>query len=161
MPPKLSARQMSGPALFSPLSAWFSSSTFRWSSGAFGVRTTCKSLSVVHGPYSRRGALADRVGHPLACVLPDRAEHRCWRLIRSRSGRHAPPKLTARQIAWTGVILAVVGLILTNTVGDAYMSLAGKVDFASNFAKDLLIIAEPLSLVILPSGSPCCPAPSL
>jgi hypothetical protein len=68
------------------------------------------------------------------------------------SGRHAPPKLTARQIAWTGVILVVVGLILTNSVEDAYMSLAWKVDFASNLARDLLNIAQPLSLVILPLG---------
>jgi hypothetical protein len=32
------------------------------------------------------------------------------------------------------------------------MSVAGQVDFASNLARDLLVIAQPLSLVILPLG---------
>ena len=72
--------------------------------------------------------------------------------------RPAPPRLSARQIAWTGVILVVVGLILTNAVGEAFMSLAWKVDFASNLARDLLNVAQPLSLVILPLGIALLPS---
>ena len=74
------------------------------------------------------------------------------------SRRPAPPTLTARQIAWTGVILTVVGLILMNTVEQTFMSLAGKVDFASNLARDLLGIAQPLSVVTLPLGIALLPS---
>jgi hypothetical protein len=73
--------------------------------------------------------------------------------------RPMPPRLTARQIALTGVILVVVGLVLMNSLDELFMSLNGKVDFTSNLVRDLLtIVTVPLGTVALPLGVALLPS---
>ena len=96
----------------------------------------------------------------LACsLIAQNIEDAADSQSRTSRWRPMPPRLTARQIAWTGVILVVVGLILMNSLEEVIMSLNGKVDFTSNLVRDLLtIVAVPLGTVALPLGIALLPS---
>lgn len=70
------------------------------------------------------------------------------------SGRRAlPPRLTAKQILWAGIVLVTVGLILTASIGDFFMQLSGSSDVSANLARDLLgFVGVPLTAVAVPLG---------
>jgi hypothetical protein len=154
MPPKLSARQMFWTGAVLTVIGALLQQYLSWVIYSMWGNDVVQAF--VNGPWSFALAAAPwliALGVLLlACSLIVRNIEAGANSQPKTSWRPVPPKLTALQIAWTGVILVVVGLILTNTVGEAYMSLAWKVDFASNLARDLLIVAQPLSLVILPLG---------
>jgi hypothetical protein len=67
--------------------------------------------------------------------------------------RAVPPRLTAKQILWTGVVLVVLGLILGASMDDLYLDLYGSSDVAANLARDLLdFIGVPLRAFMVPLG---------
>jgi hypothetical protein len=75
------------------------------------------------------------------------------------SGRSMPPRLTAKQILWTGVVLVVLGLILGASMDDLYVNLSGSSDLSANLARDLLnFIGVPLRAVMIPLGIALLPS---
>jgi hypothetical protein len=70
------------------------------------------------------------------------------------SGRRTmPPQLSATQILWTGIVLVVLGLILTASVGDFFVQLSGSTDVSANLARDLLgLVGVPLQTIAVPLG---------
>jgi hypothetical protein len=70
------------------------------------------------------------------------------------SGRRTmPPQLNATQILWTGIVLVVLGLILTASVGDFFVQLSGSTDVSANLARDLLgLVGVPLQTIAVPLG---------
>jgi len=70
------------------------------------------------------------------------------------SGRQTmPPRLSAKQILWTGIVLVVIGLILTASIGDFFMQLSGSTDVSANLARDLLgLVGVPLQTILVPLG---------
>jgi hypothetical protein len=70
------------------------------------------------------------------------------------SGRRTMPRqLSATQILWTGIVLVVLGLILTASVGDFFVQLSGSTDVSANLARDLLgLVGVPLQTIAVPLG---------
>ena len=66
--------------------------------------------------------------------------------------RRLPPKLTARQILWAGVIMVLVGLLMTS-MSNLLINLSGRSDLSANLARDLwTFIGAPLAAIAVPLG---------
>jgi hypothetical protein len=68
-----------------------------------------------------------------------------------------PPRFTARRLAWAGLVLIVVGLVLSflpafSVLGGASAGLSGGTDLSSNLARDLMFVAGPVASLALPLG---------
>ena len=75
------------------------------------------------------------------------------------SSRAMPPRLTAEQMLWTGVVLVVLGLILGVSMDGMYLDLSGSSDLEANLARDLLdFIGVPLRAVMVPLGIALLPS---
>jgi hypothetical protein len=90
----------------------------------------------------------------LACSLIARViETQSDPTLRTSRWRPMPPMLTARQVLWTGVVLSVVGFILTGSISDLLMGFQGSSDLSSKLARDLLeFVGLPVTVVALPLG---------
>ena len=72
---------------------------------------------------------------------------------RTNRWRPMPPRLTARQIFWSGVILAIVGTILMAATSNLFLDLSGRSDLSANLARDLWnFLGFPLTVVAVPLG---------
>ena len=79
--------------------------------------------------------------------------------LRASGRRTMPPRLSAKQILWSGIVLVVLGLILTATMGDFFMQLSGSTDVSANLARDLLgVVGVPLQTILVPLGIALLPA---
>jgi hypothetical protein len=97
----------------------------------------------------------------LACSLIARTiESQTTPASHLRAGnRTMPPRLTARQIFWTGVVLVVLGLILAASMDAMYLDLYGSSDLAANLARDLLdFVGVPLRAFMVPLGIALLPS---
>jgi hypothetical protein len=75
------------------------------------------------------------------------------------SDRAMPPRLTAQQILWSGVVLVVLGLLLGASMDGMYLDLYGSSDLAANLARDLLdFVGVPLRAVMVPLGIALLPS---
>jgi hypothetical protein len=75
----------------------------------------------------------------------------------STSGTHGrgrmPPRLTARQIFWSGLILAIVGSIVMAMTTNLFMDLSGRSDLSANLLRDLWsFLGLPVTEVAVPLG---------
>jgi hypothetical protein len=73
--------------------------------------------------------------------------------LRASDRRAMPPRASAKQVLWTGIVLVVLGLILTASIGDFFMQLSGSTDVSANLARDLLgLVGVPLQTILVPLG---------